>query len=142
MASALLMGMAMKNTCSCGAKRDTSASPISARNMATSTGAASSTAMRTRRSSCASITGVESGCSTGSQSVMLHSAKLSYRVPSSSENPPVSRKNTMNAWLNINPRGEESLPVSGLRVEAMLAPRWLSTKKPTASKIQNGIAAR
>ena len=48
----------------------------------------------------------------------------------------------MKAWLNRMPSGEESLPVAGLIVAPRLAPRWLSTTKPTASKIQNGIATR
>ncbi|MNT50781.1 hypothetical protein D3C72_1877170 [compost metagenome] len=48
----------------------------------------------------------------------------------------------MNAWLNRMPMGDESLPVAGLIVAPRLAPRWLSTTKPTASKIQNGMATR
>ena len=98
--------------------------------------------MRTSRSNCSSSSGTDSGRSVGVHWVTLHRPKLSYSTPSSRVKPPVIRKKTMKAWLNRMPSGEESLPVSGLSVDAMLAPRWLSTRKPTASKIQNGIAAR
>lgn len=55
------MGMAMKNTYGCGTKRLTRARPNSARNMATMAGEAISSAMRTNRLSCSSITGADSG---------------------------------------------------------------------------------